>query len=319
MRWRTIQEAFLKKTLISKLLTKNKISKTILPVGNPTQLDIEVTNLCNLNCAFCPTGTGENTRPVGKMSMDIFKKIINGLTNKTNLQLAGYGEPLLNKNVANFIKYANEKGIDNIFIFTNLLAATKDILNQIMLSKFRRLYVSIDTLSEDYYYEYKGRKLLPNALEKLELLSEMLRGNKYLCDKIYVQMVVTNKNIHEQKQFGEFVRRKGFVACYKTLNVELVSGGDNVLTEMVPNSFSRYGNRAYSRQCYWLWGGAIVYWNGDISICCNDPLGKYIEANICDVNKISEILWRNKSRNNFRKIYYDNPAAIDICKMCRFA
>src|SRR3990167_8708888 len=48
--------------------------------GMPLTYSIEPTNFCNLKCPECPSGTGELTRPLGFLAIDIFKKIINEIS-----------------------------------------------------------------------------------------------------------------------------------------------------------------------------------------------------------------------------------------------
>src|SRR5512145_2938928 len=54
-----------------------------LPVSVPHSLHIDIGNLCNFKCTFCPTGDSillsKVGRPKGMMSFDLFKKIIDDL------------------------------------------------------------------------------------------------------------------------------------------------------------------------------------------------------------------------------------------------
>lgn len=305
--------------LIQYLLTRMHVSACPFQMGTVKYIDVELTNNCNLKCAFCPTGMETNTRPIGFMEFDIFKKIIDGLNNKTNIQLAGYGEPLLHPKLFDYIEYANNKKIDNIFLFTNLLPISEENVNRLKNVKIEKIYISLDTLSPQYYKKYKGRDLYEKAIEKLYLLKNKIGNNDYIFDKIIVQMVVTKQNYQEIDKFRNFVTSIGFTPAFKTLNIELCVSSAEKILQYIEKEYNRYEDKGYKKRCYWLWGGAIVYWNGDVSICCNDPNGLYNLGNIKSKKNLSKYLWSSSRRNDFRKIYFNNPGDIPICKMCRFA
>ncbi len=68
---------------------------------------MEITNICNRNCSFCP-GTA---RPPRRMSIEEFSHIIDSLVGVTEyIYLHVMGEPLTHPELAEFIKYANSRG-----------------------------------------------------------------------------------------------------------------------------------------------------------------------------------------------------------------
>ena len=76
-------------------------------IDTVTQLNMEVFGGCNLACPMCPQGMENGREKDFKKSLteDLFKKIVNeaiplGLK---YVNLSGSGEPLLNKNIENFI------------------------------------------------------------------------------------------------------------------------------------------------------------------------------------------------------------------------
>jgi uncharacterized radical SAM superfamily Fe-S cluster-containing enzyme len=82
----------------------------------PLNLDIEPTNRCNLKCPFCYrtkaiASGSEQFDKLGDMSMDTFNNIIgqiniNGKCCVPAIKLTHRGEPLLNKNIFDMIKMA---------------------------------------------------------------------------------------------------------------------------------------------------------------------------------------------------------------------
>ena len=88
---------------------------------------IEITNVCNLNCPFCP----QIKREKEFMNIENFTTIINKIKNYTNhIYLHIKGEPLMHPNLDEIIKIANKNNL-NLNITTNgrLLKDKLDIMN----------------------------------------------------------------------------------------------------------------------------------------------------------------------------------------------
>lgn len=87
---------------------------------------VEISNICNLNCSFCP-GT---TRKLKRMSIEEFKTVLNKIKPYTDfLYFHLLGEPLCHPDLEEFLKIAEEMKF-MVIIITNgtLLNKCKDIL-----------------------------------------------------------------------------------------------------------------------------------------------------------------------------------------------
>lgn len=87
---------------------------------------VEISNICNLNCSFCP-GT---TRKPKRMSIEEFKTVLNKIKPYTDfLYFHLLGEPLCHPDLEEFLKIAEEMKF-MVIIITNgtLLNKCKDIL-----------------------------------------------------------------------------------------------------------------------------------------------------------------------------------------------
>src|ERR1700743_1482843 len=85
--------------------------------GAPVSLNFEPTTSCNLRCPECPSGLRSFSRPTGMLEQKFFQKTIDELYDKL-IYLTFYfqGEPYLNPNFLDMVKYASQK---NIFTFTS--------------------------------------------------------------------------------------------------------------------------------------------------------------------------------------------------------
>ena len=74
------------------------------------EVEIETTSACNRDCVYCPVSV--NRRPAKLMGETLFRKIVGDLraiTYKGTLFFCFYSEPLLDKRLFDFLRYAREQ------------------------------------------------------------------------------------------------------------------------------------------------------------------------------------------------------------------
>ena len=82
---------------------------------------VEITNICNRNCSFCP-GTKRET---DSMSLEKFSHILGSLQGVTkHLYFHIMGEPLIHPNLRQFIKMAKESGFHPMITTNGTLLAS---------------------------------------------------------------------------------------------------------------------------------------------------------------------------------------------------
>ena len=108
------------------------------------KIKIEPTNLCNLKCPLCPTNCAMS-RARGDMSLVLFKKIIDSFEKDEikKINLWNFGEPLLNKDIFEMVRYAAKKGI-RVIISTNSTMLDKEIRKNILYSGLDTIIVCLD-------------------------------------------------------------------------------------------------------------------------------------------------------------------------------
>lgn len=110
---------------------------------------VEITNICNCRCSFCP-GT---VRELRRMTMEEFAQIVEKLQGITKyIYLHVMGEPLTHPMLPDFIKYARGKGF-KVAITTNgtLLSQRKEALLE---AKPYKINISIHSFEEGTLEEY---------------------------------------------------------------------------------------------------------------------------------------------------------------------
>jgi MoaA/NifB/PqqE/SkfB family radical SAM enzyme len=279
-------------------------------------VNIEPTNYCNQRCCFCPTGLGTNLRPKGKLSFPLFKKIADGLLPATPIVLAGFGEPFLNDELERFLEYCGELRLgQNLEIYSNFGAISEERIRRLPDFQFRRLIISLDSLNRETFREQKGCDQFDQVFENVKVLSDSMKRRRRFSHDVIVQMIVTKKNKDESRRFVEVVQGMGLVPRLKQLNTHMPRLSEDRIGELEVREFTRYERQAYTRRCEWIWGGLQIFWNGDATICCQDPTGTAVYGNVERMSP-RDLLNTAQGRCDFRRSYFEDPGQVEICRHC---
>lgn len=175
------------------ILKDRKPLQELLPLESPLVLFIDPSDKCCLKCSFCPSSDIGLMKSVGRplqcMDFDLYKDIIDGLSKfKTKIKvvrLYSHGEPLLNKNFANMVRYAKNSGkVEMVDTTTNAICLNKKLSLDIVDAGIDRINISINGVNEEQYQSFTGTKIHFNTLvENIKFLYEN-RKQCYLFIKI---------------------------------------------------------------------------------------------------------------------------------------
>ena len=80
----------------------------------PLFYSIEITNVCNYSCKYCPQGNPDNhSSKKGMMDLDLFEDILKSVSKLkpvAQIYLTGSGEPLVHPDLEEFISLSNKYG-----------------------------------------------------------------------------------------------------------------------------------------------------------------------------------------------------------------
>jgi radical SAM protein with 4Fe4S-binding SPASM domain len=92
---------------------------------------IELTESCNNNCLYCynPWRIPESKYPIGTLSTEAIKKIIDKLQSETAVKSIGLsgGEPFLRSDIGDIVKYIRKKGIHPVIITNGTLLTRENV------------------------------------------------------------------------------------------------------------------------------------------------------------------------------------------------
>ena len=296
----------------------SKITKKVHVYGKPSFASFELSSRCNLNCPQCDVGNNLTNRKNNFLEYHDYCKIIDEI-GTTMLDAIFYfqGEPLLNKNFANYISYAKQYNIYTI-ISTNAQIIDKNIALNIVKSGLDRIIISIDGTTQDVYEKYRVGGSLSKSIEAIKFLKEAKTELKSKTPSIEAQFIVFRFNEHQISEFKQLAPTWG-ADKISIKSAQIHSPNQN--SEIIPtiNKYSRYHKinnewkikKDFSKACFRAWYGMVVSADGNILPCCFDKQEKHSYGNIKD-DKIENI-WKNKKSKDFRNTLLNNRKNINIC------
>ena len=290
--------------------------------GLPFNISFEPTTSCNLRCPECPSGLRSFTRPTGMLRKDFFRSTVDELGD-TLIYLYFYfqGEPYLNPDFLEMVKYASGKGLYTV-TSTNAHYLSPENAKRTVESGLSRIIISIDGATQETYQSYRIGGKLEKVLEGARNLVACKRELKSATPHIIFQFLVVRPNEHEIAEVERIAKEIGVDEVkLKTAQVYDYEQGNPLIPTI--EKYSRYRKQpdgTYSiknkllNHCWKLWHSCVITWDGRIVPCCFD---KDAQHQLGDLKQqsFSEI-WHSEAYYRFRRSIIISRKEIDICANC---
>ncbi len=301
----------------------SQITNKPIQWGYPVSISFEPTTSCNLRCPECPSGLRQFTRPTGMLKKDFFTETIDDIHHHL-LYLIFYfqGEPYLNTDFLEMVKYASSKGIYTA-TSTNAHYLTDDAARKTIESGLDRLIISIDGTTQETYQQYRIGGNLDKVLEGARNIVKWKKQLKSKTPFVFFQFLVVKPNEHQIEEIKKLAKEIGVDDVrFKTAQIYDFKNDPN---QLIPetNKFSRYKkNRdgSYSaknklaNRCWKLWHANVITWDGLVVPCCFDKDAMHQLGNL--KNESFKNIWKNTNYNKFRSELMNSRKNIDICANC---
>ena len=303
----------------------------------PIVYNIETTNACNMSCKMCPRTT-MMTRTIETMNIDLFSKVINQLKphkkekweewkrfvekkygiKKTDtsenhfflyvipkvIQLHGYGDPLLDKNMGAYVKMLAEKGFYSYFSCNpaniNIGKTLEMFENGLNYIKY-----SIESVDDERHKEIRGNA--SNFTESYNKILKILDVKKTKGLKTVV--IITMLDLNKEWQKDDFLKLKKLFEG-KDVYIYMKSEDQQWYREDYHGTNSVH----WSEFCKHPWMSMTIKSNGEIAMCMEDfnneiVLGDATKESLYDV-------WNGAAYEKFRKGHIELVKGIKCIENC---
>ena len=255
---------------LSKFYPKNKFKRI------PTEIIIEPTNSCNLRCPVCPTHFSMQ-RSRGFIEFKLFKSIIDELKSikdKPKISMNFSGEPMLKKDLYKFVEYAS-KNDHKTFISTNATIMPDKVIRSIISSGLSYIHLCIDGITKESHEAYRVGSSFYKVKQNIENFIKIKKEMNSSTPFVSIQTLLTSFSETEKDEMIDWAKRIGA----DNINLKSLSMGSYTTTEikekynyLLPKDekLQRKQSKIYRTVCTTPINQALVYWNGDLGLCCVD-------------------------------------------------
>ena len=268
---------------------------------------IEITNICNLKCKFCP----ETNRKKEIMSVENFEKIISKIHNYTNLVcLHVKGEPLLHNQLEEILKILEKYNLKANITTNGTLIKQK--LQIIKNSKaVRQINFSIHSINEN---ERSEKEYLQEIFESVEKLDNIIISYRLWNLKNIKENEINNNII---KIIGNYYNIQNLKQ--KLIESEFVKVDKNIfINQDIEFTWPDVNKEPIidKGRCLALKEQIAILVDGTVVPCCLDNNGDIPLGNIID-EELKDILENSRSIT-IKRNFENGIITCKLCKTCGF-
>jgi MoaA/NifB/PqqE/SkfB family radical SAM enzyme len=297
----------------------------------PRQIQIEITNRCNMDCPMCPREVMDIE--LEHMDWDKFTTVVDQLTNREDITLTGWGEPFLYPSIFDMVAYCKERG-HRVMITSNGLFSKTSLVDEILKADPTTLTFSIDSIKGTLEYGHTSTKVLEN-------LEAIAKGRKNGSPALRLQATLhadSEEDLYDvirfagktgfevvnigriDRKYDKSLKRPGpleeariFAEADRIANEEGVQldwlqySVSHGLTKLAYRLLKKKLHRS-GRYCLKTFDYAYVTREGNVTPCCLLPeakMGSMLDSGLKGI-------WQNSRFNHFRENYRDTCGKCDL-------
>ena len=315
------------------------------------RIHLELTNLCNFSCTFCPDG--RMTRRRGTMDLALAKSALKqiaelDLSEKVTFHVMG--EPMMHPRLLEIIEYAHARAVP-IGLTTNGALLTPEIIRALAELDLRQIDVSLQTPDEESFHATRGNCVNFNLYceRVLDLIAACAARPDPPIFKLRIMVTRFAGNMREALEIPDFIGceaalhetlRQWMRLIYRRLglrelnpetlqekirklkiwrwNVIEISPGIFMETYLLNDWGNTLGGErmieASFGYCFGMRDHFAILYNGDVTLCCVDFDGHTAFGNLEEA-PLLEIL-NSPSLHRIMKGFHRGKILHPYCRKC---
>lgn len=298
-------------------------NKGILVQPYPLHLDIEVSPGCNLRCLSCVRSLPQELRMFKDdkqqfLSLKTFQALLSEGVERglRAITLNGNNEPLLKRDIAEYVRAADRIGLMDIMLHTNGNLLTRESTDRLLGAGLTAIYFSIDAFDPETYKRVRPGGDLSRVMDNIDYFLEQKTMRGLDLPVTRVSFVETRWNTHELKSFIEYWEDKVDFVVSQNFVSPFVGMANYHETE----KRFRIPDRTYACPpiCPYPFQRMLIRNNGDVTFCCSWYSYGTVLGNIYS-NSV-EAIWMGEAMQALReRVNGPRERWPEICKKCRKA
>jgi MoaA/NifB/PqqE/SkfB family radical SAM enzyme len=303
----------------------------------PIIYNIETTNACNMKCKMCPRTT-MMTRSVETMDNKLFQRIVDQLEPHSAelwntweqfvesvygipknsmsenhfflyiipraIQLHGYGDPLLDRSMADHVQLLASKNIPSYFS-CNPANINVDTTIEMFKNGLDYIKYSIESVNDESHKQIRGEASnFTNSYKKIAKLLEIKRKEKYKTT-----IIITMLDLNRANQNEEYLKLK---SKFEGLDVYIYLKSED--QQWYRKDFHGTCSVHWSEFCKHPWMSMTVKSNGEVAMCMED-FNNEIVLGDAGKNSLYDI-WNGELYDQFRNDHINQKRGIKCTERC---
>lgn len=275
----------------------------------PIILAVEPTSVCNIRCVMCFQMDKElsgRREMRGFMSLGLYRQIIDEAAAKNvgGLVLASRGEPLLHKDIGQFVRIAKDAGIVDVKLNTNATKLSETRSRELLAAGLDTLVFSVDSAVKEQFEKIRIGAKFDKIVTNIERFNQ-IRAEEFpdsrTRTRISMVLVDRNQDSDEALTFWRSLVDE-FAVRWAIPRLEIYS----------------LEARAESRPCSLLWERLYVWWDGTVNTCDEDYLSRLAIGQLVEGGNVTiEELWRSDRMRRYRELHGTGQKnAMSPCQSC---
>ena len=285
-------------------------------------ISIEPTTACNLRCPECPSGLRSFSRDTGNLKEDFFRQTIDQI-HKRLMYLIFYfqGEPYINPNFLDMVRYAHDHGIYTI-TSTNGHFLNDENARKTIESGLDRMIISVDGTTQEVYEQYRKSGKLDVVLQGARNMVKWKKKMKSASPHIIFQFLVVKPNEHQIPEIYKLAEEIGVDEVkLKTAQIYDYKNGNPLIPTQ--EKYSRYIKRSDGSftvrhklvdHCWKMWNSCVITWDGVVVPCCFDKDAEHKLGSLHNESFTS--IWNSQTSQQFRGSVLKGRDKIEMCTNC---
>ncbi len=283
----------------------------------PSQVMLDITEVCNLACVHC-------THPVFKQSDYYAKAMLDPeLNTKMVKEVSKYGrnitkyirytsngEPLVHPKSYEMINYAVDHSDTKVTLTTNGTLLNEKKMLRLLNSGLHMIDISIDAIKPETYAKVRVNGDLNKTQSNVLKLINLIQKSTYKTQLI-VSFVEQKLNVDESDEFRDYWINQGV----KDVVIRKLHTNSGSLSSSFHPEIYKKNQKIERRPCLYPWERVVITAKGHLNYCPTDWFG---QATICHYNETTiRDVWKSNFYNKLRNKHVCNKYnEKDLCKNC---
>lgn len=301
-------------SFVNELKNRDNITANLYPDFQNATLRLELSNICNHKCIFCPNSKLKRRKV--EMPQELVHRLLQEGA-QLGIKEVGFfmnGEPFVSARLEEHIQYAKELGY-RVFITTNGALATQERIRKVVDLGLDSVKFSVNGGSRESFLKVHGRDDYETVIQNLayfrQYRDETKAKTRILASCVVTKYITDEIDAHYQNlaQYADdvvFYKAESFAGQMKKEVEEIQVDIDHkyVPKYSLPNALP----------CPELFRVICVTAEGYLTLCCSEALN-YLA--VLDMNEYSlKDAWHSEIMCKLRKQHIEKKVKGTLCETC---